>query len=38
MVAKIAIIAAAKLGLPTVEIIELYGLFQATKSFPTDCR
>ena len=37
-VAKIAITAAAKFGFPIVEIKELYGLFQLTKSFPLDWR
>ena len=32
-----AITAAAKLGFPTVPIIELYGLFHFTKSFPFVC-
>ena len=31
---KIANVAEAKFGLPSVEIIELYGLSQATKSLP----
>ena len=36
-VAIIAIIAAAKFGLPTVEITALYGLFHFTKSTPDIC-
>ena len=31
---KIAKVAEAKFGLPSVEIIELYGLSQVTKSLP----
>ena len=31
---KIASVAEAKFGLPSVEIIELYGLSQVTKSLP----
>ena len=34
---RTAKIADAKFGLPKVEIMELYGLFHFTKSFPVNC-